>query len=466
MFTRFLFMRPLIPLRKKLFLALLTAGFVCCVLAAGCEKRRQEEAEPPGKVHRVYPEHEDWMVRVIGKEAQETFRADIPDRGRRIWHVVWTLEGAGTDRKLRGVIRRGERATSSYRLSVGTPGEYSLTCAFDPEGELSPTVCWHVTVRDGEWAAWGRQVDPSELGQMVFIEGGAFLMGRPSSPADARDDESPAHEVHVDDVYIGKYLVTAEEFCEFLNERGNPDHRYIVTDDRASADSDGSVTGCNIYRDARTGRYRPRPNRAYCPANAVTWFGAVQYCRWLSERTGRKYRLPTEAEWEYAARGREGRWFPWGQTDPFPRRRGRTLQPAREYGADMAGGNVVSGRRHATATVGSFPRGNTPEGVADMSGSMGQWCSDAYSRAYYRVSPRESPKGPAISPGESEPSGEWSGGWAPDGTARSTMLSSSTGAAITTSCTGHGREMRACRGPPVRRSAGAGSVCTSLAFGS
>jgi formylglycine-generating enzyme required for sulfatase activity len=213
---------------------------------------------------------------------------------------------------------------------------------------------------------------------MVCIAGGTFLMGAPTGQSTWR---SPvAHEVSVHDFFIGKYPVTAEEFCEFLNDRGNPDARYLYDDERVRAASVArdpsdeygrTYEFCSVFRDPASGKYLPRGSLQYVPANQVTWFGAVDYCKWLSERSGKTYRLPTEAEWEYAARGREGRRSPWGQKDPAHLWGG--LGP---YGLSLA--------QPFWRNIGSFPVADTPDGVADMAGYR-EWCSDVCPREFFMI---------------------------------------------------------------------------------
>ena len=100
----------------------------------------------------------------------------------------------------------------------------------------------------------------------------------------------------------------------------------------------------------RDGRFAPNPGREMYPVTETTWAGALAYCRW------RGARLPTEVEWEAAARGSEGRTFPWGEAMPTP---------------ELA----VIGGRGELAPVGSRPKGATPEGLLDMAGSLSEWTS-------------------------------------------------------------------------------------------
>ncbi|MFW6119270.1 MAG: formylglycine-generating enzyme family protein [Planctomycetota bacterium] len=343
-------------------------------------------------------------------EARQTFRAETSDAGRRVARAIWRVEGPDADVARGDPERKGSLVSSEYRLRVRATGDYTVNCVFIEKGGQEHPVSWDVDVKGGEWAVLGRRAEPPEPGDIVFIKGGTFEMGAPSADAFGSTHALPAHKVRLGDFYVGRYLVTAAEYCAFLNEKGNPDYRYLVTDGKVNRDWRESEraakrtghyytdpesidwTGSNIYRDPRTGRFHPREGRAYCPANMVTWSGAVEYCEWLSARTGDHYRLPTEAEWEYAARGSEGRKYPWGRTEPFPRGKAESFLPAREFGA--ASGSM-SGREYFTGMViGSFPRGDTPDGVADMASNMLQWCGDVYSKDYYEVSPVENPKGP------------------------------------------------------------------------
>ena len=116
------------------------------------------------------------------------------------------------------------------------------------------------------------------------------------------------------------------------------------------------------------------------PAAGVTWQEASEFCEYLSAMDAggvAKYRLPTEAEWEYAARGASGRQYPWGN-DP----------PAHEK-ANLAG---AADGFAGLAPVGSFPKGNTPLGVSDMTGNAAEWCGDWYGG--YKSAPQKNPSGP------------------------------------------------------------------------
>ena len=148
----------------------------------------------------------------------------------------------------------------------------------------------------------------SEAPKMVLISGGEFLMGCPREDQASRcvtPRQRTQGVVRVRGFYMSRYPVTAEDYCRFLNDIGKRE---------PEAEEYGkfypSSFGANI--ELVDGIYRPRPGCRRSPATRVNWVGANAHCEWLSKKTGRPYRLPTESEWEYAARGSELRPWPWG----------------------------------------------------------------------------------------------------------------------------------------------------------
>ena len=184
---------------------------------------------------------------------------------------------------------------------------------------------------------------------MVRITGGAFTMGRDGGNA----DERPAHGVTLGPFLIDRVPVTNAEFAVFLNAMGGP----INAGGRNLFDWDDD--------DARVHRaewhYRADEGFENHPAVEASWRGARDYCRWRGKR------LPTEAEWERAARGTEARPYPWGDQPPDNSRA--------RYGSGW-------GR---TVAVGSLPRGATPEGVMNMAGNVHEWVSSLYKPYPYRA---------------------------------------------------------------------------------
>ncbi len=178
---------------------------------------------------------------------------------------------------------------------------------------------------------------PSGDPEMVLIPAGAFLMG--SSRGD--DDETPVHRVALARFSIDRTEVTAGAY------------------QRCVAAGACRTAGRDSYCTTR------RPQDSTKPINCVAWDQASAFCSWRGER------LPTEAEWEYAARGTDGRTYPWGE-DP----------PKDQLCWDGPGSDLGLGRRRGTCAVGSFPAGASPFGVLDMAGNVWEWTSDRYTAAY------------------------------------------------------------------------------------
>jgi iron(II)-dependent oxidoreductase len=176
---------------------------------------------------------------------------------------------------------------------------------------------------------------------MALVAAGDFVMGSNNGP----DDEKPEHRVFVKSFLIDVLPVSNADFAKFLNVRGLKNHlgeSFYDDDDR-----DARIHQQNSSWQADRG-YETHP------ANEVSWVGARDYCASLNKR------LPTEAEWEKAARGTDGRKYPWGNSKPD---RTRAL-----YGAAY----------NASAPVDAFPAGASPYGVLDLSGNQWEWVASAY----------------------------------------------------------------------------------------
>jgi iron(II)-dependent oxidoreductase len=182
---------------------------------------------------------------------------------------------------------------------------------------------------------------------IMLVQAGAFWMGRDDGPA----DEAPQHRVYVRDFWIERHKVTNAEFARFLNATGlrPPGRERRYDEDDADA---------RIHRVE--GRWVADPGFERHPVAEVSWFGARDYCAW----TGR--RLPTEAEWEKAARGDDRRLYPWGAAPPAPHR-------------------AVFGRAYnATGPTDGRPDGASPHGVHDMLGNLREWTASILRPYPYR----------------------------------------------------------------------------------
>ena len=219
-------------------------------------------------------------------------------------------------------------------------------------------------------------------GDYVLVPQGTFQMGDNYNEGDP--DEVPVHTVNVDAFFIGKYKITNGEYEKFIEDNG--------------------YTTENFWRAGGFGVYghEPRfwndmrfkgggiPGNENFPVVGISWFEAMAYCRWLSSKTGMTYRLPTEAEWEKAARGTDQRRFAWGDEidgsyanyehsgDPFE----KGLTPVGFY----------DGMSHDGFATNSNV---SPYGAYDMIGNVWEWCSDWYGgSAFYMNSPLDNPRGP------------------------------------------------------------------------
>jgi formylglycine-generating enzyme len=191
-----------------------------------------------------------------------------------------------------------------------------------------------------------KELDPVP---MVTIPAGEFLMGNPEGKG--RDDERPQRSVYLDEFAIDQVEVTNERYMAFVKSIG---HR----------------TPPNPYG---TGPLQSIQGIEQLPVVQTTWYDAKAYCTWA------KKRLPTEAEWEKAARGTDGRLYPWGNEPPTAKR----ANFDREWEDE-----------HTLHAVGSLPDGDSPYGVKDMAGNVREWISDWYDADYYQHAPNRNPPGP------------------------------------------------------------------------
>ncbi len=227
---------------------------------------------------------------------------------------------------------------------------------------------------------------------MVFIRGGTFQMGS----EEGSDVEKPVHSVTVGDFYMGRYEVTVAEFKRFIDDTG-----YIT--DAEKNGGEGSSIFINGQWELKAGidwrcdaEGKLRPEREYHhPVVHVSWNDAVAYCDWLSRKTGRRYRLPTEAEWEYAAgNGSRHTKYSWGDGAPSGRKGGNVAdETAKKRFSDWTIFPGYSDGYVFTAPVGSFAPNDF--GLYDMSGNVSEWCNDWYIEGYYRNSPSVNPTGPS-----------------------------------------------------------------------
>ena len=196
---------------------------------------------------------------------------------------------------------------------------------------------------------------------MRQIPEGYFRMGCDSG----RDDEKPQHRVWVDAFELAAFQTTNEQYARFLEDTRHPEplHWPLHWED-------------------------PNFSHPQQPVVAVSWFEALEYCEWLSRTLGKQYRLPTEAEWERAARGgREGEDYPWGNCAP-------------EQLPDYAG-------RWKTGPEPVGLYAPNAYGIYNLGDNVHEWCADWYDASYYTVSPERNPQGPGATSRRASRGGSW-----------------------------------------------------------
>jgi len=184
-------------------------------------------------------------------------------------------------------------------------------------------------------------VNPVDEAVYVYVPAGEFTMGA----GDGESDEQPVHRVHLDDFWIMRTEVTNAQY------------------DRCVRAGVCTAPSNSVWRDVRFADH---------PVTDVSWDQASVYAQWVGGS------LPTEAQWEKAARGTDLRAYPWGDQEP-------TVSLLNFEGSGIGG----------TSAVGSYPIGASPYGALDMAGNVWEWVADWYDGSYYSVSPVENPKGPA-----------------------------------------------------------------------
>lgn len=176
--------------------------------------------------------------------------------------------------------------------------------------------------------------------------------------------EQPVHRVWVDAYEMAIYQVRNRDFAIFLDRTGHPPPPHWTDPDFSHPDQ---------------------------PVVAVSWSEAVKYCDWLSGLTSRRYRLPSEAEWERAARGRrQGSLYSWGDEPPHSR-----PEYLRRWGGEVKGPLPVGG--------------DAPNafGIYDLGENVHEWCADWFQASFYAVSPRRNPRGPASGERRASRGGSW-----------------------------------------------------------
>jgi formylglycine-generating enzyme required for sulfatase activity len=239
-------------------------------------------------------------------------------------------------------------------------------------------------------------INPSDGAEMVFVPAGEFLRGLsedhiarirslcPDCDPYGWSDQVPQRRIYLDGFWIGRTEVTNAQFARFVANTG---YMTIAEQKQASYVFSPSLDDFP-YVEGADWRHPSGPGadivgKEGVPVTQVSWDDAAAYCEWAGGR------LPTEAEWEKAARGEDGRLFPWGDEPPDASRLNFNL--------------YFDGPQQA----GAYPQDASPYGALDMSGSLWEWVQDFYSESYYATAPDRNPAGPAQGEGHSLRGGSW-----------------------------------------------------------
>ena len=284
----------------------------------------------------------------------------------------------------------------------------------------------HLAAMASEWLT-GHKITPSE---MVLIPGGTFQMG---DNLDGWSLALPVHSVTLSPFYMGRYELTNQQYCDFLNSAYSQNLITITSNVVYKAGSGTSYPYCDTYQSSTDSQInwngstfsvltKSGRSMANDPMVMVSWYGAVAYCNWLSQQHGKPqcynlstwaydpavkgYHLPTEAQWEYAGRGGlSGKRFPWGDTITHSQANYNSLSSYSYDTSSTRGYHPTwnDGTMPYTSPVGSFaPNGY---GLYGMAGNVWEWCHDWFGS--YSNGSQTNPTGPTTGTGRVLRGGSW-----------------------------------------------------------
>ena len=229
---------------------------------------------------------------------------------------------------------------------------------------------------------------------LIFIPSNTFTIGNPKL-----SDATPAHQVTLSSYWISKYPVTIGNFRRFVKATGyitnvelsgHPGSWVYNFDSKGFEETTGHRWDNGFHQV--TAKFPELTINDQHPVANVSWYDCIAYTNWLTQETGLPFTLPTEAEWEYAARGTDGRVYPWGNQPPDGTRANYADDRFNRYFPDTEQSLVHHGVDDGfamTSPVGSFPAGRSPFGGLDMAGNVTEWVFDSYYD--YTAEPKTNP---------------------------------------------------------------------------
>jgi len=283
---------------------------------------------------------------IATSQMQSEFR--LTEDARATSEAIWATSTAQSEVVGTATAVAQATATSSSPRATPTPTP--------DQGELS-----NIYSENAQLGAIFRDRDNM---LMLYITGHTFLMGGLPEDPDKRDNELPLHKATVNDFYLDAYEVSVQQYATFLNTIGG--YKKKCGNGRYDCVATGFETSFTMLLN-NVGFYEAKAGYANYPINWVTWYGAQDYCQWANAR------LPTEAEWEYAARSIDERLFPWGSAAPT---RNLALFGVNPRTTDFF---------QALQPISAFPDGVSLFGSYNLAGSMWEWVADWYAPDYLQA---------------------------------------------------------------------------------
>lgn len=356
---------------KESSLTVTGEGYYTIYYSAPEQRMNFHEVDPRGD---IYSFGKTLYYLFTGEEPCDIDREDVPDN---IWPVLHKAIRKNPEYRYKSIEEMMEALEDAVRGKLETVENGAAESDAFPIVDITPRPPDGI-VKQLQIAGvsidieQGVIISSQDQAPMVYVPAGSFLMGDESDHADY--DEGPIHEVHLDSYLIDVYPVTNTRYAIFLKaveESGEKAKEWCHPDQPANKSHIPQFW------------YSDKWNQPEYPVVGVDWWDAYAYCAWAGKT------IPTEAEWEKAARGVDGRPYPWGNQIPTPA---------------LCNFNKINNR---TTEVTRYPNDRSPYGCSNMAGNVWEWCYDWFDPTYYRRSPRNNPAGPESGRSRAGRGGSW-----------------------------------------------------------